>query len=160
MTMALSMEYRVNSLRNAFVLLTLAIAVAAPAIGREAPTSQPATVEKIGVTKFDALRADEANIVLDVRTPEEFAEGHVPGAINAPYSKAGFDAAIAALDKSKTYLVYCHSGKRSFLSTKLMQSAGFAHLFNFSGGIVAWEKAGKAMETQATGAHGATTKPS
>ena len=142
-------------------LLVCTALVAAPTFGRDEPTSRPTgattrpsvvekSVEKIDVTTFDALRSASDTLVLDVRTPDEFASGHVPGAVNVPYSKAGFDASIATLDKSKTYLVYCHSGKRSFLSSKQMQSAGFDHLYNFNGGIVAWEKAGKAMQTNAT----------
>lgn len=139
--------------------------VGSTALGADAPSTAPSTqpaggekaaVEKIDVAQFDALRADPKQVVLDVRTPAEYAEGHVPGAINVPMGK-GFDQAIASHDKSKPYLVYCHSGKRSFLATQRMRELGFETLLNFRGGIVAWENAGKPM---ATGAEpGATRSP-
>lgn len=125
-----------------------------------APSTQPAGVEKIDVERFDALRAEPGQVVLDVRTPGEYAQGHVPGAINVPMGKT-FDEAIAAHDKSKPYLVYCHSGKRSFLATKRMQELGFAHLLNFRGGIAAWEEANKPMVkgTKPNEGDEPTTKP-
>ena len=111
-----------------------------------APTTQPQSVEKISIEKFEELRTQPGQTVLDVRTPAEFADGHVPGAIHVPIA-SGFDEAIAKLDKSKPYLVYCHSGKRSFLASQRMTKAGFTDVKNFAGGIVAWENAKKPMET-------------
>ena len=133
-------------LLSASSVLTGVTIVCAQQAPSSQPASQPAAVEKIDVEKFDALRTQADQVVLDVRTPAEFADGHVAGAINLPISKQPFDDAIAKLDKSKSYLVYCHSGKRSFLASQRMRAAGFEHLLNFSGGIVAWEKAGKPME--------------
>lgn len=120
----------------------------ASAVPATSPATQPAEVEKIDVERFDRLRVEPGQTVLDVRSPTEYAEGHVPGAINAPMGKT-FDDAIASYDKSKPYLVYCHSGKRSFLATKRMRELGFTNLRNFRGGIVAWEEAGKPMTRDA-----------
>lgn len=133
----------------------------APAAPTTVPATQPTEVEKIDVERFDALRQEPGQIVLDVRTPAEYASGHVPGAINLPMGKT-FDDAIARLDPSKPYLVYCHSGKRSFLATKRMQGLGFTQLLNFRGGIAAWEDAGKPMVTGSTPSDASdapTTKP-
>lgn len=149
--------------KTSLVLLTSSLLVAA-ALADDAPTTAPATqpvgVEKIDVEKFDALRADPAQIVLDVRSPAEYADGHVPGAINVPMGKT-FEQSIASYDKSKPYLVYCHSGKRSFLATKRMQELGFAQLLNFRGGIAAWEEANKPMVkgSAPNDADAPTTKP-
>ena len=132
--------------------------VSAPAT---APATQPAGVEKIDVERFDALRVEPGQIVLDVRSPAEYADGHVPGAINVPMGKT-FEQAIASYDKSKPYLVYCHSGKRSFLATKRMSELGFTQLLNFRGGIAAWEDAGRPMVKGATpndSTESPTTKP-
>lgn len=126
------------------VLCATAFADDGPATPTTAPSTQPAGVEKIDIETFESLRADATQVVLDVRTPGEYAQGHVPGAINVPMGKT-FDEAIASYDKSKPYLVYCHSGKRSFLATKRMQELGFEHLRNFRGGIAAWEDANKPM---------------
>lgn len=63
--------------------------------------------------------------IIDVRTPEEFATGHVPGAINISVESPTFDSEIAALDPGKgTYLIYCRSGNRSAVAAEKMKAAG------------------------------------
>ena len=66
--------------------------------------------------------------VIDVRTPEEFAESHVDGAVNINVESAEFGPAIAALDPSVTYLVYCRSGRRSAIAAQQMSDAGLTVL--------------------------------
>jgi rhodanese-related sulfurtransferase len=66
--------------------------------------------------------------VVDVRTPSEYAAGHIAGAINVDVESGAFSDAIAGLDKSKTYLVYCHSGRRSGIASEQMRAAGFTVL--------------------------------
>ena len=66
--------------------------------------------------------------VIDVRTPEEFAESHVDGAININVESADFGAAIAALDPSATYLVYCRTGRRSAIAAQEMSDTGLTVL--------------------------------
>ena len=81
-------------------------------------------------------------VVVDVRTPSEYAAGHVDGAINIDVEGAGFDDEIAKLDKNATYAVYCHSGRRSGLATDAMAKAGFTHVYNLQGGISDLQSAG------------------
>jgi phage shock protein E len=76
--------------------------------------------------------------VKDVRTPGEFVQGHIQGAMNIDVEASTFDAEIAKLDKTKTYAVYCHSGNRSGVATQAMAKAGFTHLFNLENGISDW----------------------
>ncbi|MFT3788323.1 MAG: rhodanese-like domain-containing protein [Tepidisphaeraceae bacterium] len=149
--------------KTSLVLLACSmLSVASFAEAPTAPATQPTTatseVPQISLEQFDALRSQPMQIVLDVRTPREYADGHVPGAINVPMGKA-FDQAIASQDKSKAYLVYCHSGKRSFLASKRMHELGFNNLLNFRGGIVAWEEAGKPMVKGTEPGAEPTTKP-
>ncbi|HJE51174.1 MAG TPA: rhodanese-like domain-containing protein [Tessaracoccus flavescens] len=93
-------------------------------------------------------RAEEASaVLLDVRTPEEFAAGHIPGAININV-EGDFASGIASLDKSAPYAVYCRSGNRSAAAMKLMDEAGFEETFHLVGGIGAWERAGFDVESQ------------
>ena len=66
-----------------------------------------------------------ARTVIDVRTPTEFAAGHIAGATNIDVEAADFGAKIAALDPKAAYLVYCHSGRRSAIAAKTMVDAGF-----------------------------------
>ena len=85
--------------------------------------------------------------VLDVRTPSEFASGHIQNAVNIDFEAPTFATEIAKLDTSKTYAVYCRSGRRSGLATADMLKAGFKKLFNLDGGIIAWQNAGGALVT-------------
>lgn len=86
-------------------------------------------------------RIKKGNVmVLDVRTPEEFNAGHLPQAINYNVlDSIEFLQQIRQLNKEKTYVVYCKSGKRSTAAVKLMQQAGFVRVWNMKGGITAWK---------------------
>jgi rhodanese-related sulfurtransferase len=70
------------------------------------------------------LARQQNRIVIDVRTPEEFAAGHVEGAENIDIQNAAFDSQIAALDKNATYVVYCRSGNRSATAATAMRTSG------------------------------------
>jgi phage shock protein E len=83
------------------------------------------------VTKADV-------ITLDVRTSGEFMEGHIAGAINIDVEGSSFDSEIANLDKSKSYAVYCRSGRRSLIAVDKMSAAGFEKLSNLNTGINDW----------------------
>lgn len=102
--------------------------------------------KNITVEEFDKLRADKQNQVLDVRTPKEFAAGHMPGAVNIDINGPDFDQKIAALDKNKTYLVHCAAGVRSTKACRKMSQLNFPNLYNLESGFKAWEKAGKPVE--------------
>jgi phage shock protein E len=72
-------------------------------------------------------------VIIDVRAPEEFAEGHVSGAINLPLEDGTLEASLGTLDPSKPHLVYCRSGRRSALAVDLMTSRGFTDLTDLGG---------------------------
>lgn len=76
--------------------------------------------------------------ILDVRTPSEFMAGHIEGAINIDVEGELFESGIANLDKSKTYAIYCQSGRRSQIAADEMSSAGFRKLSNLEDGINSW----------------------
>ena len=96
---------------------------------------------------FDKLRKSEKNaVVLDVRTEEEYKQGHIPGSVLVDFNSPDFDKALGKLDKSKTYLVHCASGGRSARACKKMDTLNFSKVYNLEGGITAWEKAGKPVE--------------
>lgn len=75
-------------------------------------------------------------VLLDVRTPTEFAAGHIDQAINVDYEDATFESEIKKLDPSKTYFVYCRSGNRSGKSITIMRANGFQHIYELAGGVV------------------------
>jgi len=87
-------------------------------------------------------RADPGFVLLDLRTPPEFAAGHLEGAVNIDYYAPDFGARIAALDRSKTYLVYCRTGNRSGKALPLFDRLGFTSVVHLTDGIVAWQRDG------------------
>lgn len=115
-----------------------------PADGK--PASATKAFKDIGVEQFEKLRADKKNQVLDVRTAPEFANGHIPGAINIDVNGPDFEKKVAALEKDKTYLVNCAMGSRSAKACGKMSQLNFGKLYNLEGGFKAWEKAGKPVE--------------
>jgi len=96
----------------------------------------------LGVSEFSTKVAEAGVITLDVRTPIEFAEGHIEGARLIDFQSGNFENEIAALDKNATYAVYCRSGNRSGQAVKVMQDAGFINVFNMNGGVIDWANAG------------------
>ena len=123
--------------------LPMAPTVAADA---KAEAAKKAAVKRVDVEEFDKLRADKNKVVLDVRTPKEFNEGHIPGAVNIDVRAADFDEKVAKLDKNKTYLVHCAAGVRSANACRKLESAGFKDLYDLAPGFKGWQKAGKPVE--------------
>jgi len=89
---------------------------------------------------WENAQADANGVIVDVRTPEEFGSGFIPGAINVNfYEQEAFINFVESLDKSKNYYVYCRSGARSGNSCELMHQMGIENAFNLSGGILEWQ---------------------
>ena len=109
--------------------------------------SSDASVTNQGAADFAKTITDSSVVVLDVRTPGEFMVGHIANAINIDVEGMQFNADVSKLDKTKTYAVYCHSGRRSGIATSEMSKLGFSKLFNLDGGIGAWSAAGQQLVT-------------
>jgi rhodanese-related sulfurtransferase len=101
----------------------------------------------LGAADFQAKSAESGVVILDVRTGGEFMMGHIENAINIDVEGMTFDGDIAKLDKSATYAVYCHSGRRSGIAVGKMKDAGFTNLFNLTNGIQDWQAAGLPLVT-------------
>lgn len=96
----------------------------------------------VPVKEFEQLAADGNVQLVDVRTPEEFEEGHLTGSVNIDWKDGAFlSNAEKALDKSKAVAVYCRSGKRSAEAAAALTKAGFT-TYNLKGGFLAWKEAG------------------
>jgi rhodanese-related sulfurtransferase len=104
------------------------------------------SIDVISIAEFEKMSSKKKNMVIDVRTPEEVAEGHLAGAININFLGEGFSEEITKLNKNKTYLLYCKSGNRTRKAADQMQKAGFKHVYMLEGGITAWNEAGKPVE--------------
>ena len=81
---------------------------------------------------------DENVVILDVRTPGEFKDGHIQDAKNIDYYDKTFSKQLDTLDKEKTYLIYCRSGNRSRRALSLMEKLNFSAVYNMKGGISSW----------------------
>lgn len=98
--------------------------------------------ENADVQGFADLVSDTNVVVLDVRTADEFAEGHIERAVNIDYKKDDFmDRAKATLPTGKTIAIYCRSGRRSGNAASMLAPEGYV-LVNLKGGIIDWQNAG------------------
>ena len=101
-----------------------------------------ATTVNLNVSEFSQKITEPGVIVLDVRTPEEFASGHIEGALNIDFNSGNFANEITRLNPSETYAVYCRSGSRSGQATSIMHKAGFHDVSNLNGGVIDWTNDG------------------
>jgi rhodanese-related sulfurtransferase len=90
---------------------------------------------------FALIQSNEGKVdfaIIDVRTPEEFASGHLKNAINLNYNSENFSGELSNLDKAKTYLIYCKGGGRSSSALAIMKELNFMTVYNMLGGITQW----------------------
>lgn len=109
--------------------------------GRFAADAGNAAYQNIDVTTFKELKKEHPHaVILDVRTPAEYAQGHIKGSRNLNLFDSKFGTAVSDWDKEKVYLLYCRSGNRSSQACKLMAKQGFDKLYNLRGGYGAWQQ--------------------
>lgn len=106
-----------------------------PAVAGEPKNVTPDEAEK--------LVKDGKVTVLDVRTPEEFEDGHIAGAVNLNVHDAEFSAKLAELDKAKPILLHCAAGNRSVRALPVLREQKFPTVYHLNGGLKAWLQAGK-----------------
>ena len=93
---------------------------------------------------IDVLASQDVHFV-DVRTPKEFSQGHIANAINIDYKSSSFEKEIEKLDTLKPIVIYCRSGKRSAMSTKILDKSGFDEIYDLKGGVLNWIKQGEEL---------------
>ena len=96
------------------------------------------TKYNIELDEFEKKMASEKYLLVDVRTAEEFAEGHIEGALNIDYFSATFSDGISKVGFEIPVLLYCRSGNRSGKAMKIMKELGFKEVYNLEGGIKGW----------------------
>lgn len=89
------------------------------------------------------LQSDKSVQLVDVRTPAEFAKGHIEGAVNHNFYDPDFAQKMGRLDKKRPVMVYCAVGGRSASAAEQLKKLGFEKVFDLAGGMGAWNKAGK-----------------
>lgn len=126
-------------IRNIFLVAACCLSVLS------ACNSNPGQTD-LSVVEFEKALAQSDVQILDVRTPEEYASGHIKNSFLADWNNtAEFESRVKALDKNKPVYTYCLSGGRSNAATQWMIANGFT-AYNMSGGMIAWKGAGKPLE--------------
>jgi rhodanese-related sulfurtransferase len=108
-------------------------------------SSSAGAVQTVDPQAFLTTAAQSGTTVIDVRTPAEYAAGHIDGAINIDVEGPTFSSDIEQLDKNGAYALYCHSGRRSAIAADQMSQAGFTKITNLKGGIADLQAAGGAV---------------
>jgi|SRR5688572_29270299 rhodanese-related sulfurtransferase len=115
----------------------LAIALVACAFAFPAAAAEPMPIEPKALGERIAW-ADQSLFVLDVRTPGEYAAGHLPGAVNIPHDQIAARLGELAGARESDVVVYCRTGKRSAQALGLLDEAGFRRLFHLKGDYTRW----------------------
>lgn len=116
---------------------------------QETPQSQSAqggvVNVNLNVNQFAALldSAQTEGVLLDVRTPQEFMQGHIKGAELMNFYDQDFQDNLKKLDKETPVYVYCRSGARSGNAAKMMKQMGFKSVYNLQGGMNMWQRSGQ-----------------
>lgn len=106
-------------------------------------SSSTAALETVSPETAATIIADDsAEVVLDIRTPEEYDQGIIEGAVNIDFYEPTFADDLDALDKDAHYVVYCRSGNRSGQAMSTFADLGFTNVTEISGGIASWYESG------------------
>jgi rhodanese-related sulfurtransferase len=138
-------------IRTLAAVLSLLLVAGACSSGSDsvASTTDEMVAEATGIRLISAAEGEEIRtdppedlVILDVRTPEEFAEARLDGSVMLDFYEADFQTQLAELDPDVPYLLYCRSGNRSGQTAAMMKELGFTDVADVDGGIGAWADAG------------------
>ncbi len=130
-----------QSMQKGTILLLLTLLIASISGCSSKTETETSTSEYQTITGKEAKEMMDENsdfTILDVRSEEEFATGHIEGAILIPDTDIATEAESTLTDKSATILVYCRSGRRSALASEELAKLGYTNIYDF-GGINNWE---------------------
>jgi rhodanese-related sulfurtransferase len=130
-------------MKNTLVLFVLLFLIGTKGFAQTAVTD---SIQVLSIPQFEKMAAKKKSKIIDVRTPEEVAEGHLAGATTVNFLSPDFTSQVAGLNKKGTYLLYCRSGSRTRKAADAMQKMGFKNVYMLEGGITAWKDAGKVVE--------------
>lgn len=124
------------------IALVFGLVLGAGACDRGAEADQsisPAALEQ-------RIQAGTAPLILDVRTPQEYASGHIPGAVNIPYDQLSDHLSELGASHSDEIVVHCQSGHRASIAEGVLRKAGYTRVRDLEGSMAAWKKAGLPTE--------------
>jgi rhodanese-related sulfurtransferase len=122
------------------VALLIGVVMLLAACGGDSSTGVLDTVPALEAASVLDSRPDA--VLLDIRTPQEFAEGRIAGSVNIDFYEADFRSRLDALDRDTTYVVYCRSGNRSDSAMDIFTDLGFTSVYEVDGGIISWVNSG------------------
>ena len=132
-------------MKNLLLIFTLFVLLAGGCTARQNINTedlQTTVLHNIDAVKAGELIASKISnedfIILDVRTQEEYESGCLKNAINIDYNGSDFKEKLSKLDKDKTYLIHCRSGRRSAETAGIMEDMGFTDIYDLNGGINGW----------------------
>lgn len=134
-----------NSYKTSFLLFTLfwlSLASCGQQQKKNAADEVEADETIVRISAQELNNIDKDILLIDVRTPEEYASGHLENAINIDFKGSDFKNRIAELNKDEDVYVYCKMGGRSGNTAKMMESMGFEKVYDLKGGILQWNKEG------------------
>lgn len=133
------MNYKYFKMKGLF-LLTALVLLGTSVVGLAQNSDNKICFDNLSNQDFkNIMAADKDAVLLDVRTPEEFAEGNIKNSININVLDADFKEKIAKLDKTKTYLIYCRSGARSARAAQIFCDLNFKKVHNLAHGFMGWK---------------------
>lgn len=114
----------------------------------EGTAAKASSLRLVTADEAEKLATDPSISVIDVRTPAEFAEGHLTGATLMDFRDANFQQQLGTLDPNGRYLIYCRSGNRSGQAVEMMKTLGFTDVADLDGGILAWAATGNPVSNE------------
>ena len=127
-------------MKNIFLSLSVLLIMACSYV------KQQEGVNLVDSNKFEEQMKESTSQIIDVRTTEEFSDGHIVNAVNMDVTSDDFEAKIASLDKEKPVMVYCKSGGRSAKAAAILRDNGFKQVYDLDGGMIGWNAASKPIE--------------
>lgn len=126
--------------------LALAVCGCGPAGASGDAAGGATTIQHVDPAGAEKLVTEKKVVVIDVRTPKEFAAGHIKGAKLIDFTGADFAGKLGELDRNQEYLVHCATGGRSTKSLAVFKKLGFKEVAHLDGGFEAWKAAGEPVE--------------
>jgi phage shock protein E len=133
---------------QALFLVVLQSAVQAGDPPASAHAAAPVATPVIDAEQLSALKKAKGQelLLLDVRKPEEFAAGHVPGAVTLPHDQLASRLAELPASRTEPVVVYCRSGRRAALAEDVLRQGGYTNVQHLKGDMLGWEAEGRPVE--------------
>jgi rhodanese-related sulfurtransferase len=125
------------------IAVALGALVAAAAFAQDPDSTKVASINAVEL--HEQRESGDAPVVIDVRTPDEYASGHIPGAVNIPFDQVA--QRIAEIDAPHGVALYCMVGPRARKGESALLAAGYEKIFHLEGGLAAWQAADLPVES-------------